>query len=190
MFWLGVTRNSEMPLIRQVYEQIRLKILQGELQPGERLLSTRELAAELNVSRNVVLDAYEQLAAEGYLTGFRGSGTYVAEGTYLADLERGDFSAPLDRQVRAQAQPANTEMIDFRTGVPALDWLPRKKLGQLFHAVCTKSPSSFFDYWKPEGCPELRSVLSRYLARTRGVRCETDQIIITTGAPGAPPCPD
>jgi GntR family transcriptional regulator/MocR family aminotransferase len=41
MFWLGVTRKSEVPLIRQVYEQIRLKILQGELQPGERLLSTR-----------------------------------------------------------------------------------------------------------------------------------------------------
>jgi GntR family transcriptional regulator/MocR family aminotransferase len=73
-------------------------------------------------------------------------------------------------------------VIDFRTGVPALDLLPRKKLGQLFHEVCAKAPSAIFDYWKPEGCPELRDALARYLSRTRGVRCEPDQIIITTGA--------
>jgi GntR family transcriptional regulator/MocR family aminotransferase len=130
----------------------------------------------------VILEAYEQLAAEGYLIGLRGSGTYVAEGASLDDLERGGCSTFLDRQEAAQAYSVNTSLIDFRTGVPALELLPRKKLGQLFHAVCTKSPSSIFDYWKPEGCPELRNTLSCYLARTRGVRCEPDQIIITTGA--------
>jgi GntR family transcriptional regulator/MocR family aminotransferase len=182
MFWLGVTRNSEIPLIRQVYEQIRLKILKGELQPGERLLSTRELASELNVSRNVILEAYEQLAAEGYLTGRGGSGTYVAEGAYLEDLDQDGLSTSPDQQVNAQVQSVNTRVIDFRTGVPALDWLPRKKMGQLFYAACTDSPSAIFDYWKPEGCPELRNTLSRYLARTRGVGCDPDQIVITTGA--------
>ncbi len=182
MFWLGVTRNSEIPLIRQLYEQIRLKILQGELRPGERLLSTRELATELNVSRNVILEAYEQLAAEGYLNGRGGSGTYVADGAYLVDLECGDPAEPFNQQEKTLAKPINARMIDFRTGVPALELLPRKTLGQLFYATCTKSPSSIFDYWKPEGCLELRSVLSRYLARTRGVRCEPNQVIITTGA--------
>jgi GntR family transcriptional regulator/MocR family aminotransferase len=182
VFWLGVNKNSEIPLIRQVYEQIRLKILQGELQPGERLLSTRELAAELNVSRNVILEAYEQLAAEGYLTGRGGSGTYVAEGAYLEDPDQDSFITSSDQRINAQVQSVNTRVIDFRTGVPALDRLPRKKLGQFFYAACTDSPSSIFDYWKPEGCPELRKILSRYLARTRGVGCEPDQIIITTGA--------
>lgn len=178
MFWLTVTKNSDTPLIRQIYEQIRLKILGGELRHGERLLSTRELASALHVSRNVVLDAYEQLAAEGYLVSRGGSGTFVAEGACLMNLQ--DNHQPVSP--RQWKQPSNSRIIDFRTGVPALDWLPRKKLGQLFHALCADTPPAIFNYGQPEGSPELRSTLSRYLARTRGVNCEPDQIVITTGA--------
>ena len=178
MFWLTVTKNSDTPLIRQIYEQIRLKILQGELRQGERLLSTRELASDLHVSRNVVLEAYEQLIAEGYLISRGGSGSYVTEGACLVNLQSTRHPAP----PLQWKQPAGSKIIDFRTGVPALDWLPRKKLGQLFHTLCIGAPPAIFDYGKPEGCSELRSTLSRYLARTRGVRCEPDQIIITTGA--------
>ncbi len=178
MFWLTVTKNSYTPLIRQIYEQIRLRILQGELNHGERLLSTRELASDLHVSRNVVLEAYEQLAAEGYLVGHEGSGTFVAEGASLNDL-RSD-TQPLSAPLREQ--PTASGIIGFRTGVPALDRLPRRKLGQLFHALCADAPPEIFNYGQPEGSLELRDTLSRYLKRTRGVRCDPDQIIITTGA--------
>lgn len=75
---IGVDRGSSKPLHRQLYESYRDAILEGRLHPGERLPSTRSLAAELRISRTPVLNAFEQLGAEGYLEGRHGSGTYVA----------------------------------------------------------------------------------------------------------------
>ena len=67
--------NRDGPLFRQVYSYLRQAILSGDLQGGERLPSTRDLAEELAISRTVVLLAYEQLLAEGFAEGRRGSGT-------------------------------------------------------------------------------------------------------------------
>src|SRR5689334_13894252 len=66
------------PLYRLLYDAIRGAILVGQLKTGTRLQSTREMAAELGVSRNTVMNAFEQLLAEGYLEGQIGSGTYVS----------------------------------------------------------------------------------------------------------------
>lgn len=82
MLWIPIDRSLDIPLIRQVYQQIREQILNGDLQSGEKLPSTRELSSELNVSRNVILEAYDQLLAEGFLVAKRGAGTFVAEGTF------------------------------------------------------------------------------------------------------------
>src|SRR5262245_2500692 len=65
------------PLFHQLYDGLRRSILDGSLAPGTRLPASRGLARELSVSRNTVLNAYEQLLAEGYLEGKIGSGTYV-----------------------------------------------------------------------------------------------------------------
>src|SRR5205085_9632642 len=70
--------ESRTPLCRQLYDPRRRAILAGQLAPGARLQSTHEMAGELNVSRNTVVNAYEQLLAEGYLEGQVGSGTYVS----------------------------------------------------------------------------------------------------------------
>lgn len=71
--------NPVAPLYRQIYERVRMQILDGRLRPGERVPATRTLADELGVARNTVARAYDDLLAEGYLRGRRGSGTYVAE---------------------------------------------------------------------------------------------------------------
>lgn len=75
---IAVDRALRKPLHRQIYEGYRDAILERRLRPGQRLPSTRSLAAELRVSRTPVLNAFEQLGAEGYLEGRHGSGTYVA----------------------------------------------------------------------------------------------------------------
>lgn len=80
MLWLPIDRTSNIPLIRQIYLELRNKILNAELKAEQRLPATRSLAASLGVSRNVILEAYDQLIAEGYLEGRSGSGTYVARG--------------------------------------------------------------------------------------------------------------
>lgn len=180
MFWLTVDRSQNTPMIRQVYEQIRLHILQGELRQGERLPSTRDLAENLRVSRNVILEAYDQLIAEGYMTSVQGSGTYVAAGAYMPKYSPKMLSA--SGVMANRETPKQKNLIDFRFGVPALDLFPSTKWGQLFHQVCASAPAALFGYGGPEGCPELRHTLARYLARSRGVSCEPGQLIITTGA--------
>src|SRR5215216_5911885 len=75
---LSVERTAATPLHRQIYDGLRRAILEGMLRAGQRVPSTRTLAAELEVSRLPVLTAYEQLLHEGYLTGRTGSGTYVS----------------------------------------------------------------------------------------------------------------
>src|ERR1700723_1110522 len=69
--------NGKLPMYRQLYEWFRRSILAGQLKPGQRVPSTRNLAAELKVSRIPVSSAYEQLRAEGYLEAFVGAGTCV-----------------------------------------------------------------------------------------------------------------
>src|ERR671930_2725643 len=78
LFIMLDSRRSDRPLYRQIYEAIRTAILSGEFGPGKRLAATRAMARELGVSRITVLNAYEQLLAEGYLDGKIGAGTFVA----------------------------------------------------------------------------------------------------------------
>src|SRR5271163_4486660 len=75
---IAIDRQSERPLPRQVYAGFRAAILRGELRPGQRVPSSRDLATELRISRFPVLDAYAQLLAEGYFESQVGSGTFVS----------------------------------------------------------------------------------------------------------------
>src|ERR1700733_3555163 len=71
-------RESDVPLFRQLYLQARSAILSRALRPGSKLPSTRELAAQLKISRSAVVSAYEQLLAEGYTMGRKGAGTFIS----------------------------------------------------------------------------------------------------------------
>ena len=73
-----LTLDKQGPLYAQLYRVLRSQILAGRLSPGARVPATRALAMELGVSRNVVMLAYEQLLAEGYLLARTGAGTFVA----------------------------------------------------------------------------------------------------------------
>ncbi|WP_431028378.1 PLP-dependent aminotransferase family protein [Lysinibacillus sp. LZ02] len=179
MLWIPIDRSLDIPLIRQVYQQIRERILKGELQAGEKLPSTRELSGELKVSRNVILEAYDQLLAEGFLTSRTGSGTFVGEGTFLEQPKK----TPLFHAFNLEDdRNEDNHVINFRSGIPALDLFPRKTWAKLSHAVWNDTSNAMFGYDIPEGRPELRQVLSRYLLKTRGVNCHPEQIVITSGA--------
>ncbi|WP_269774495.1 PLP-dependent aminotransferase family protein [Bacillus siamensis] len=179
MVWITVDRSIDIPLIRQVYEQMRQHILRGELKAGDRLPPTREFAAYLEVSRNVIIEAYEQLLAEGYVDGRQGSGTYVAEGTYLSQDPSLENLSSIEK---INVDEKSSGVINFRSGIPALELFPRNIWGNISKKVCINTNHSIFGYDSPEGRLELRHVLSRYLRRTRGVHCHPDQIVITSGA--------
>ncbi|MFJ7408302.1 MULTISPECIES: PLP-dependent aminotransferase family protein [unclassified Lysinibacillus] len=175
MLWIPINRALEIPLNKQVYQQIREKILNGTLQGGERLASTRKLCSELNVSRNVILEAYDQLIAEGFIVSYRGSGTFVADGALLTQSNK------VTLKNRTEEKKEETK-IDFRSGIPALSLFPRKTWAKLSHSIWNDTNPTLFGYDLPEGRYELRDVLANYLLRTRGVECHPDQIVITSGA--------
>lgn len=177
MLWLPINRTSDISLTQQIYFNLRQRILHGELAAEQRLPATRELALHLGVSRNIILEVYDQLKAEGYLEGRLGAGTYVAQGA------RWELSVAQPIRDRPPSSTSTaTDFIDFRSGVPALKRFPRKRWSQLSKQIHAELPASGFGYGPPAGCAELRSTLSRYLLRTRGVNCHSDQIVITSGA--------
>lgn len=177
MLWLPIDRSSALPLIQQISQQIRKQILQGKLQSGEKLPSTRALAEDLSVSRNVVIEAYEQLAAEGFIETSHGSGTFVAKGAYLKQ----EVELATNFEMFEESQERK-DFIDFRSGIPALDLLPQKTLAKLSYQIWNDVPSSVFGYDLPAGRPELRNALAKYLEKTRGVHCHPSQLVITSGA--------
>ncbi|PKG25107.1 MocR-like pyridoxine biosynthesis transcription factor PdxR [Niallia nealsonii] len=177
MIFTTVDRKSSKSLTQQVYEQIRNGILDGKLKEGQKLLSSRELAKIINVSRNVVLEAYHRLLAEGYIEVKPRSGTFIAKGTSLEHIG----AKKLDIE-KKQKEELEDSIIDFRGGNPAIDHFPRKKWGDLTKKICNESPQSIFGYSSACGIQELRDVLVSYLRRARGVHCQPEQIIITSGA--------
>lgn len=179
MLGITVDRHLAVLLNVQIYHQIRSLILAELLSAGDKLPATRELAAFLGVSRNVVLQAYEQLYAEGFVCGQQGSGTYVAQDAHLnAPLQRELISPIIEIPVRR----AGTERISFRTGVPALELFPKEEWLRGIRNCIQQLPNAALSYGDSQGEIKLRQAISRYLFRMRGVRADVSQIMITNGS--------
>jgi GntR family transcriptional regulator/MocR family aminotransferase len=153
----------------QLEDRLRELVRDGTLLAGSRMPSSRALAGDLDVSRRLVVDAYAQLLAEGYLVARQGAGTYVAA---AATGVSSSSSQPL---VRAP-------QFDFFPGAPDLGSFPRALWLRATRDVLRAAPASAFAYPDPRGAPELRSALTAYLRRVRGVVVEPDSIVICAGA--------
>lgn len=167
-----VDRASGEPLRTQIERGVREAIRGGRLRAGERLPSTRELARQLGVSRGLVVECFDQLHAEGYLTTRPGSATRVSPGAR-------PVGPPAPAPVPAPAPPAPP--IDFAPAVPDLAAFPRADWGRSVTEVCRDAATAAFGYEDPRGSPGLRTVLASYLGRVRGAAAEADRIVITTG---------
>ena len=179
--WIDVDRAVRTSLTKQVYEQLRDKILKRELQAGERLPPTRKLAQDLAVSRNVIINVYEQLIAEGYLESREGSGTYVAQDSYLEEY-KDYYHYRFKQQSPRPRRQRSADVIDFASGIPDLEAFPRKIWAKLLRDNCLDAPERQFNYGASGGISELRQSLSRLLLRTKGIRCHPDQILVLAGA--------
>ncbi len=81
---IAIDRRVAKPIHRQIYEAFRARIVEGGLEAGQQVPSSRTLAGELGISRIPVLGAYAQLLAEGYFE------TRTGAGTFVSNLFRGD----------------------------------------------------------------------------------------------------
>jgi GntR family transcriptional regulator / MocR family aminotransferase len=177
MPFITVDRRGEEPLTHQVYERIRGLILCGTIPEGSRLLSTRRLAAELGVSRNIVMDAFDQLLAEGYVQTRVGAGTFAASGARFQPRGLPQLGTISARGFR----PFRTDVIDFRSGLPDLHRFPVSTWQRLSRAVWNELTPVDLCYSQPEGRVELRTEIARYIAAYRGVRCHPEQVLVTGG---------
>jgi GntR family transcriptional regulator/MocR family aminotransferase len=168
---LVLDRAASPSLSSQVAVQIRDGVLAGTLPVGACLPSTRALARDLGVSRAVTEQAYDQLAAEGWLEGRPGSGTFVAAG-----------ALPGPRHRPPPVPAPGSELIRLDTGTPWIDPRHRAAWRRAWRDVSAAAPPPSYD--DPAGLPELRAELSAHLARTRGLRCDPDEILVTTGTIG------
>ena len=177
MAFITVERGLPVPLTRQIYERLRGLILSGDLPSGSRMVSTRRLSGDLRVSRNVVLDAFDQLMAEGYIETRVGAGTFVASGAVFTPRGLPGLSAIR----RVGFRPFHTDLVDFRSGLPDLSLFPIRTWQRLSREVWGSLTPLDLSYGQPEGRSELRAEIARYIAAHRGVRCHPDQILVTGG---------
>lgn len=176
--WIHIDSESNLTLTRQLYNQLKEMILTGALAKREKLPSTRALAEELHISRNTVLEVYNQLIAEGYLEGHHGSGTVVT--SYLSEqlTTLGRTNKPAIPKPKESVE----NFINFHSGIPDLSFFPRKEWARLYHNICNDLPVSALQYNSPAGVYELRCAISRYLYKIRGIRCNPNQIMVVSGS--------
>ncbi|HTJ33684.1 MAG TPA: PLP-dependent aminotransferase family protein [Dactylosporangium sp.] len=168
---LGVLdRDSNGPLHRQIERAIRAAVREGRLEVGSSLPPTRVLAAELGVSRGVVVAAYEQLVAEGYLTSQAGGYTRVSAGPE---------AAPVARPAPAPKRAAS--VVDFGYGRTDVSQFPRAAWLRSLRKVLTEAPSEHFGYTSGQGDQRLRAALAAYLNRVRGTVADPDDIVVCAG---------
>jgi GntR family transcriptional regulator/MocR family aminotransferase len=177
----------------QLTAALRRAVEQGRLAPGVRLPSSRALAADLSVSRGVVVGAYEQLTAEGRLIARQGSGTTVAPAAPVAPtpIPR-DLAVVLEDSYEISGKFTSTTprsregwgggVAGLRPGVPDLGGFPRAAWRRAYERALATAFDTDLDYGDPAGVPRLRVELAGYLGRVRAARVDPGSIVVTTGA--------
>ncbi len=192
--------RAKTPMYRQLYNWFRRAIIDGQMRPGQRVPSTRGLAAELKISRIPILNAYDQLLAEGYFETFVGAGTCVA-GSIPDDtqsppavkvrkgleeiVEKPGPRRMSRRGVALTDMPAQSWLDNlgaFRVSLPALDRFPIGVWSKLVARHSRRPPRGIMAYGDAMGYLPFREAIAEYLGAVRAVRCEPSQILVTTGS--------
>ncbi len=172
---INLDRNGGGALHRQIETSIRQRIRSGALPAGVALPPTRALAAQLGVTRGVIVEAYAQLVAEGYLTSRSGGYTQVASAAAAAP------SAAAPGPGRPARPRSPRPVVDFGYGRCNLAAFPRAAWLRSVRRVLTEAADERLGYLDGRGAAELRSALAAYLNRVRGTNADPEAIVITNG---------
>lgn len=183
-------RPAGATLSAWLYTELRSAILSGRLRRGTRLPATRDLAASYRVSRRVVVNVFEQLRDEGYLSSRVGVGTTVSQ-QVPEDYETVAPKSLLKLKPGADADAGRVERMPiyyrrparpFRAIEPALDEVPTAIWSRISAQVMRRLTTAMLAGGDLAGLPSLREAIAGYLGSSRGVACTADQIVIVSGA--------
>ena len=178
----------------RIYRQLRDAILDGRLRRGDRLPASRDLAAQLSVSRNTVSAAYDSLAAEGFVVSRVGAGTFVDAGPAAVRGRPGRRSAPagevrptsrwqsLDDGLMTPSAMHAGIRYDFGVGMPDPRLFPWQVWRRLVAAELRPRRGRDRGYADPRGDELLRVAIARHLGMARSVRAASDDVLVTHGA--------
>ncbi|MHA6793180.1 MocR-like pyridoxine biosynthesis transcription factor PdxR [Pseudonocardia bannensis] len=167
-------RDGAAPLGVQLAAALRSAAASGVLRAGDRLPSTRSLAATLGLSRTVTAAAYEQLLAEGWVTGRTGSGTFVTAVPAV--------TAPAAGPPPTVPAPVSAALIDLRPGTPCVEVLDRSAWRRAWRAAADAVPDA---EPRPEGLPEFGAAVVEHLLRHRGLPARPAEVLGTAGSTAA-----
>ncbi len=176
---LTLDRTQRIPLALQIAHGIRDAIVNQRLGPGTRLPPSREMARRLQVSRMVVVEAYEWLEADGYVETRAGSGTYVSKTLTLLQPAMARIEDP---PRRTDPLPGKAVAVNFRPGLPALDLFPRNAWKAALSRAVRDVRTDHLGYGPVEGLPRLRRLIAEYAGRTRGLPVTPERVVVTVGA--------
>ena len=185
---IDLPERGKRELTQSLHRQLQAAIVDGRLHPGLRLPASRVLAADLGVSRNTVIAAYDLLLSQGYLTGRQGSGTFVAEALTARARKKtaGDHAdrrlAPFWRHAAPSLRLPELRRYDFRVGSPDVSKFPFDVWRRLTARTLRSLSRTPADYREPGGHPELRQAIAAHISFARGVACSAGDVIVTTGA--------
>jgi GntR family transcriptional regulator / MocR family aminotransferase len=177
----GIDRTDNEPIQQQIARQLRDLVLTGRLKPRAKLPSTRGLSEQLGVARATVVEAFEQLAGEGYIETRMGSGTRVAAELPEALLATGVSHPIITRKKNPGREPAKP----FRSGLVDWESFPHDAWGRTLGRYWRNPPIAVLEHNDPFGWHPLRAAIATHLHEWRGIACEPAQVIMTAGGTDA-----
>ena len=188
-------RPDGVPSFQWLRNALRAEILNGRIEPGSKLPASRELARQYQLSRGTILAALDELQAEGYLEGRRGSGTYVSQilpehllpSQQIAEQESnggrsaGPHLSGFASRVRPFTLPIKPENTAFRTNLPALDLFPTTLWAQIASRRLRAATARDLLGCEAAGYLPLRQAVAHYAHASRGINCSAEQVIIVSG---------
>ncbi len=196
----SVSAEKLSPIYQQVYDYLRAAILAGRLEKGTKIPSSRGLAAELGISRNTILNAYDQLMAEGYIESVEGKGTFVTQvlpeqhlSTPRRAAIRGKQAEPPAARISQRAKavlatpvlPFDQNSYAFRTGMPALKEFPYDIWARFITREAHRLHPASLRAQDTRGYRPLREAIANHVTVARQVHCSADQVLVVSGAQGA-----
>lgn len=193
---ITIDRASDVTISTQVCSAIRKMIFSGSLSAGERLPSTRTLAADLSLSRTTINHVFERLTEEGLIESRIGAGSFVRPqlGHHLHRLPTPTREKRAERHQNLQLARCMEQAIGhfgsripherraFTTGTPAFDTFPMAQWARLVTRHFRSARKTIMGYGDPEGYMPLRVAIAAHLKGNRGLDCDPAQVFIVSGA--------
>ncbi|WP_425044043.1 PLP-dependent aminotransferase family protein [Primorskyibacter sp. S87] len=174
-----IDRGAKLPVFEQICSEIRTRIISGDLRDGDRMPPTRAFATELGLSRSTIVTAYDQLVAEGYLTGLQGSGYTVCA---VGDVELAPPATGTRPDISELETPAPRA---FQAGRPDMRLFPHRQWARTVARICRNEPTALLASGGPLGHAKLRQAIARHVGDWRGIAAAPHQIVITAGSSDA-----